>query len=168
MHAESERDIGGERPCVFCQNGGESGKVSPRAEVQFRCSKCPAKYRLIDAPPAPIVVDENDSHSSEETADLGSLVKAGMFVGDPCADMTEVGARETLREDLEIKNSNIAGAGLGVFAKVPISSGTTVGSYWGALKSVPVADKCDLGDGEEHSRWVKMKKTTIIDKKKYR
>jgi hypothetical protein len=114
------------------------------------------------------VVDENDSHSSEETADLGSLVKAGMFVGDPCADMTEVGARETLRDDLEIKASNIPGAGLGVFAKLPISSGTTVGSYWGALKSVPFGEKCDLGEAEEHSRWVKMKKTTIIDQKKYR
>ena len=82
--------------------------------------------------------------------------------------MTEVGARGTLRDDLEIKNSNIAGAGLGVFAKRPISSGTVVGSYWGALKSVAFGEKCDLGEAEEHSRWVKMKKTTIIDQKKYR
>jgi len=137
-------------------------------KFSFAAQSVLAKYHLIDAPPAPIEVDGNDSHSSEETADLGSLVKAGMFVGDPCADMTEVGARKTLREDLEIKASNIAGAGLGVFAKVPISSGTTVGSYWGALKSVPYGKKCDLGEAEEHSRWVKMKKTTIIDQKRYR
>jgi hypothetical protein len=155
-------------PVCFAKMKERVERFRQEPQFSFAAQSVLAKYRLIDAPPAPIVVDENDSHSSEETADLGSLVKAGMFVGDPCADMTEVGARDTLREDLVIKNSNIAGAGLGVFAKVPISSGTTVGSYWGALKSVPFAEKCDLGDGEEHSRWVKMKKTTIIDKKKYR
>ncbi len=75
------------------------------------------------------MVDENDSHS-EETADLGSLVKAGMFIGDPGANMTVDGARNTVREDLVIKDSNIVGAGLGVFATAPISSGTNIGSYW--------------------------------------
>ncbi|MCG3771964.1 MAG: hypothetical protein JW384_03165 [Nitrosomonadaceae bacterium] len=155
-------------PVCFAKMKERVERFREEPKFSFAAQSVLAKYRLIDAPAEPIVLDEHDSHSSEETADLGSLVKAGMFVGDPCADMTEVGARETLRDDLEIKASNIRGAGLGVFAKVPISSGTTVGSYWGALKSVPFADKCDLGEAEEHSRWVKMKKTTIIDKKKYR
>ncbi len=70
------------------------------------------------------MLDEHDSHSSEETADLGSLVKAGMFVGDPYADMTEVSARETLREDLKIKASNIAGAGLAPSAATSVASPT--------------------------------------------
>ncbi len=55
-----------------------------------------------------------------------------------------------------------------MFATAAISRGTNIGSYWGALKSVPFDEKCDLGEGEQHSRWVALKKTTIIEKKKYK
>ncbi len=78
MHAESERDIGGERPCGFFRKMKERLDRFREESNSFAAQSVLAKYHCIEAPAEPIVVDDNESHS-EETADLGSLVKAGML-----------------------------------------------------------------------------------------